>query len=169
MGKSIVVILYVFIAPYILTAGSRNDHREEKVITKFAKGLMVFASWKTVMLALVLASAAIGVLNGIATPRVVEATGGLEPFDVLWPLSTTEIVAGLAAYNSDAQQAYLLFAAIDIPFPVFAGLFQVLLWCWLIKWSGISALISLAERGVVLLAFVPTLFDLYSCYPITRY
>ena len=130
------------------------------MIAKFAKELMAFASWKTVIFALVLAGATVGTLTGIATPRVVETTGGLEPFDVLWPLSATEIVDGLAVYNSEAQRAYLLFAAIDIPFPIFAGLFQVLLWSWLIKCSGFSSLIALAERGGVLFAFVPTLFDL---------
>lgn len=58
------------------------------------------------------------------------------------------------------MSAYLLFAAVNIPFPISAGLFQVLLWARLIKSAGYDRFIAVAERSAVLVAFVPAVFDL---------
>ena len=130
------------------------------MVSGLATRVLNFSSWKTTLLAVILASATVASLNVIATPKVVAATGGFEPFDVVWPLGAPEILQGLDAYDADARRAYLLFAALDIPFPIFAGLFQMLLWGWLTKSSGFTTLITFAKRGGVLLAFIPSLFDL---------
>lgn len=118
------------------------------------------ASWRFVLGTFVLAGALIALMNGVLIPAISVATGGLDPFDIIFPLSTEDIVAGLEQYNADAFKAYLVFIAIDIAFPITSGLFSACLGAWLIKLSGFTWLISAANRGGILLAFVPTFFDL---------
>lgn len=118
------------------------------------------ASWRTVVGMFVLTGALITLMTAIFIPAVTSATGGLEPFDIISPLSTDQILTGLAQYNSASVKAYLLFTAIDIIFPIASGLFSCLLGAGLIKINGLEWLISLAKRGYILLLFIPTVFDL---------
>ncbi len=130
------------------------------MIGRLSVWFMLRAGWKSVLLSFAAAMIALNLLNVLATPRVIEATGGLEPFDLQTPLSAEDIVRELPAYGPEARRAYMLFAAIDIPFPILAGIFQVFLMAWLIKCAGYTALTRAADRGFILIGIVPALFDL---------
>ncbi len=129
-------------------------------MSEISNWLLRIASWRAVVGMFILTGALITLMTTIFMPAVTNATGGLEPFDIIFPLSTEQISAGLAQYNSEAIKAYLLFTAVDVAFPIASGLFSCLLGAWLIKISGFEWLISLAKRGYILLLFIPTVFDL---------
>jgi len=121
---------------------------------------MQTATWRTVIAAFVLTCVLIAVITNILIPPIVTATGGLDPFDITFPLSAADILAGLDRYNAEAREAYLIFTVVDVVFPISSGLFSSLLYAQLIGLSGFAWLITVGKRGLVLLPFVPTLIDL---------
>lgn len=129
-------------------------------MSEISNWLLRIASWRTVVSMFVLTGVLITLMTVIFIPAVTSATGGLEPFDIIFPLSTDQILTGLAQYNSASVKAYLLFTVIDVVFPIASGLFSCLFGAWLVKISGLEWLIRLAKRGYILLLFIPTFFDL---------
>lgn len=121
---------------------------------------MQVATWRTVFAAFVLTAILIAVITNVLIPPIVAATGGLDPFDITFPLSAEDILAGLDRYNAEAREAYLIFTIVDVFFPVSSGLFSSLLYAQLIGLSGFAWLVTAGNRGLVLLPFVPTLIDL---------
>jgi hypothetical protein len=121
---------------------------------------MRVASWQTALATFTLAMVLIAVITNVLIPPIVTATGGLDPFDITFPLSADDILSGLDRYNAEAQRAYLVFTLVDVVFPISSGLFSSLMYAQLISLSGFPWLISAAKRGLVLLPFVPTLIDL---------
>ncbi len=129
-------------------------------MSRLSNWIMRLASWRTVLAAFLLAMVLIAVITNVLIPPIVTATGGLDPFDITFPLSTQDILSGLDRYNAEAQQAYLVFTLVDVVFPISSGLFSSLMYAQLISLSGFAWLIAAAKRGLVLLPFVPTLIDL---------
>ena len=52
------------------------------MIKTMSTWLMRIATWKTVILSLIVTAAAIQILTRIALPEVITTTGDLEPFDL---------------------------------------------------------------------------------------
>ena len=129
-------------------------------MSRASNWIMGVAAWRTVLAAFILTSILIAVLTIVLIPPIIAATGGLDPFDITFPLSAEDIVAGLDRYNAEAREAYLVFTIVDVVFPITSGLFSSLLYAQLIGLSGFTWLIATGKRGLVLLPFVPTLIDL---------
>lgn len=127
---------------------------------RLSNWIMQFANWRTALAAFIVAGVLIAIITNILIPPITAATGGLDPFDIIFPLSADDILIGLDRYNAEARDAYFWFAAIDVFFPVSSGFFSALLCAQLMKLSGFAWLITAGKRGLVLLPFVPTLIDL---------
>ena len=129
-------------------------------MSRVSNWLMQIATWPIVLAAFILTGILIAVITNVLIPPIVSATGGLDPFDITFPLSTEDILTGLGRYNAEAREAYFLFTVVDVVFPIASGLFSSLLYARLIGLSGFTWLITAGKRGLVLLPFVPTLIDL---------
>lgn len=64
-------------------------------MSRLSNWIMRVASWRTVLAAFLLAMVLIAVITNVLIPPIVTATGGLDPFDITFPLSAEDILSGL--------------------------------------------------------------------------
>jgi hypothetical protein len=122
--------------------------------------ILAKATGRNVLIALALLAVCIAVFNVWLTPQYQRYAAGFVPFDLQFPLTREMIVIQLGAMSAGAPGAYVMFAALDMAFPLVAAGFTALLWGWLALKSGAVALVEGFRRGWWIWALFPAVFDI---------
>ena len=104
-------------------------------------------------------AACIWIFNVVITPPFEAATSGYRPIDLQFPITVDLLQEQLPAYGPDSRRIYVWFQVVDFIFPALAGLFTALLWAWMVNLAGLAILDRLAGAGLLLVPFVPAVFD----------
>ena len=86
------------------------------------------------------------------------ANGAL-PFDLQNSLTSEDVFAQLDNYTEQAFLLYYVFTAIDYAFPLLAGLFQAVIWAYVLRHNLPRWYETGLQRNLFVLLLIPTLFD----------
>lgn len=98
-----------------------------------ARILRANASGRNVLVAFALLTALTSSFGLYFTPAFERVSGGLQPFDMQFPLSHESVVIQLALLTPESVSAYTGFMVVDFIFPPFGALCWTLLWAWALQ------------------------------------
>ena len=128
------------------------------MLAKISQKCLAAANMKTLLLSALLFGLSLYAFTPISA-EFAAVTQGYLPLDLQFPLTVEVIFQQLPAYSAASKHWYQIFAVADFIFPPLASLFVLMVWGVIINHYRSPLLISLCDRGWLLLPMISALLD----------
>jgi len=128
------------------------------MLAKISQKSLAAANVKNVLLTALLFGLSFSAFTYISA-EFAAVTQGYRPLDLQFPLTVEVIFQQLPAYTAASRHWYQLFAVMDFIYPPVASLLVMMIWGGIINHYRSPLLMSLCNRGWLLLPMISALLD----------